>query len=208
MTTRNALLFVVSAPSGAGKTSLVQALVANCEGVTISVSHTTRPARAGECNGVDYYFTEPREFEAMVARQEFIEHAKVFGNWYGTSRTAVDRALAANTDVILEIDWQGARRIRELYPAAVSIFILPPSLAELRKRLESRAGDRSDVIENRMREAGAEITHYAEYEYLVINDVFARALADLHAIVRAARLQTTVRRTGELSAVAELMASP
>lgn len=194
MPARTALLFVVSAPSGAGKTSLVNALVAATDRIKISVSNTTRPMRAGERHGVEYYFTTFAEFEAMVARDEFLEHAKVFGNWYGTARAAVDAALASDTDVVLEIDWQGARRIRELYPA-VLIFILPPSLAELRKRLAGRGGDSAEVIEQRMHEAGAEMAHCGEYDYVIVNDEFSRALEDIQAIVRAARLQTRVQRS-------------
>jgi guanylate kinase len=204
---RDAVLFVISAPSGAGKTSLVRALVADTDAIQISISHTTRPARAGESNGVDYHFTAPSEFAAMVARNEFLEHAKVFDNWYGTSRVMVDRALASNIDVVLEIDWQGARRVRALYPTAVLIFILPPSLAELRRRLESRAGDKPEVIERRMTEAGAEMAHFGEYNYLIINEDFACALDDLRAIVRAARRQTHLQRTDEVPVLLELMAS-
>ncbi|MSR15585.1 MAG: guanylate kinase [Gammaproteobacteria bacterium] len=207
MSGRNALLFVVSAPSGAGKTSLVNALVEQTPFIQGSISHTTRAARSGERDGIDYYFTMPTEFEAMVDRDEFLEHAQVFGNWYGTSRVAIDLALSADIDVILEIDWQGAKRIRELYPDAVSVFILPPSLAELRQRLEVRAGDRADVIERRMAEAGAEMAHFSEYEYLVVNADFACALNDLCAIVRAARLRTRLQRTQEFPVLRELMAS-
>ncbi len=186
-------LFVVSAPSGAGKTSLVNALVGDTEHLVVSVSHTTRPQRPGERDGVDYHFVDLPRFQVMVARGEFLEHAVVFDNHYGTSRASVDAALAAGQDVVFEIDWQGARRIREIYPDAVSIFIMPPSAAKLRQRLEARAGDRPDVIDRRMQAAAAEISHYTEYRYLVVNDQFDRALRDLRAIVHATRLETAMQ---------------
>jgi len=193
-TPRRAQLFVVSAPSGAGKTSLIQALVASVDGLRVSVSHTTRGQRPGEREGVDYFFVDVPTFESMVARDAFLEHARVFGNLYGTSREEVDRALAAGQDLVLEIDWQGARHVRALYPEAVTIFVLPPSVAELRRRLETRGEDRAEVIERRMREATAEMSHYPEYAYVVVNDVFERAKEDLRAIVRANRLRTAVQR--------------
>lgn len=192
MSARRAQLFVVSAPSGAGKTSLIHTLVGGIDGLRVSVSHTTRGMRPGERPGVDYFFVDVPAFEDMVVREEFLEHARVFGNLYGTSRVEVDRALAAGQDLVLEIDWQGARRIRAIYPQVITIFILPPSIAELRKRLEARGEDRAEVIERRMQEAAAEMSHYAEYEYLVVNDDFARAADDLRAIVRASRLRTAV----------------
>ncbi len=204
---RKAQLFVVSAPSGAGKTSLVQALIAATSDITISISHTTRAMRPGERHGVDYTFVDIPTVQRMIEAGEFIEHAQVFGNYYGTSHTAVDAALAANTDVILEIDWQGARRIHALYPTATLIFILPPSLAELRQRLERRGEDSPDTIERRMREANSEMSHYAEYAYLVVNDVFERALDDLRSIVRVARLATAVQVVEDLPAPAGLVAS-
>ncbi|MGD9602761.1 MAG: guanylate kinase [Gammaproteobacteria bacterium] len=199
-TSRRAQLFVVSAPSGAGKTSLIQALVASVDGLRMSVSHTTRGQRPGERQGIDYFFVDVPAFEAMVARDAFLEHARVFGNLYGTSREEVDRALAAGEDLILEIDWQGARHVRALYPEAVTIFVLPPSVAELRRRLETRGEDRAEVIERRMQEAAAEMSHYPEYAFVVVNDVFERALEDLRSIVRASRLRTGVQRfAAELS---------
>lgn len=194
MDNRTGNLFVISAPSGAGKTSLVQALCAKVERMTISVSHTTRGMRPGEHDGADYHFVDLDNFRAMIERQEFLEHAEVFGNLYGTSLTTVRQALARGDDVLFEIDWQGARRIRELDHEAISIFILPPSFAELRRRLEGRGGDKPEVIEQRMRAAAAEMSHYREYQYLVINDDFTRALEDLAAIVRATRLLTERQR--------------
>lgn len=181
-------LFIVSAPSGAGKTSLVRELIESLDGIQVSVSHTTRAKREGEVNGVNYHFTDVAEFEAMIARGEFFEYAKVFDNYYGTSRQAVEVLLAAGQDVILEIDWQGAQQVRRLMPQAKSIFILPPTQEALRQRLTNRGQDSDEVIQKRMREAVSEMTHYVEYDYLVINDDFAHALIDLQAIFRANQL--------------------
>jgi guanylate kinase len=182
-------LFIVSAPSGAGKTSLVRALIDGATEIAVSVSHTTRPQRPGEQDGVNYHFVDAARFEAMIAEDAFLEHAQVFGNRYGTARETVTRELAAGRDVILEIDWQGARQVRRLMPAAVSIFILPPSNAELERRLRGRGTDEEETIRRRMNAAVAEMSHYHEYEFLVVNDDFARAVADLHAIVRSCRLR-------------------
>ncbi|WP_299234043.1 guanylate kinase [uncultured Halomonas sp.] len=187
-------LFVVSAPSGAGKTSLVRELVESLDGIQVSVSHTTRPRREGEVDGVNYHFVEVTEFEAMVERGEFFEYARVFDNYYGTSRPAVQAALAAGQDVILEIDWQGARQVRQQLPEAVSIFILPPSREELERRLSGRGTDEHAVIERRMRDAVSEMSHHDEYDYLVINDDFTTALAELRALVVSHRL--TRQRAG------------
>ena len=183
-------LFIVSAPSGAGKTSLVQALLKGTPGIGVSVSHTTRAIRSGEVHGRDYFFVDQARFAAMIERGEFLESALVFGNYYGTSRGAVSAALAAGQDLVLEIDWQGARHIRELFPTAVSVFIMPPSIEELQRRLERRGEDREETIARRMEAAREEMSHFNEYQYLVVNDDFARAQADLAAIVRAARLAT------------------
>lgn len=180
-------LFIIAAASGTGKTSLVKALVANADRLGVSVSHTTRAPRPGEVNGVNYHFTTREQFLAEVAAGQFLEHAEVFGNLYGTSRTWVEQQLASDHDVILEIDWQGAQIVRELMPQALSIFILPPSLPALAERLNGRGTDSNEVIAHRLSEAIADITHYSEFDYLVINDDFATALADLQAIVRAAR---------------------
>ena len=180
-------LFIIAAASGTGKTSLVKALVADANRLGVSVSHTTRPARPGEVDGVNYHFTSREQFLAEVAAGQFLEHAEVFGNLYGTSRTWVEQQLANDHDVILEIDWQGAQIVRELMPQALSIFILPPSLPALAERLNGRGTDSNEVIAHRLSEAIADITHYSEFDYLVINDDFATALADLQAIVRAAR---------------------
>ncbi len=180
-------LFIIAAASGTGKTSLVKALVADANRLGVSVSHTTRAARPGEVDGVNYHFTSREQFLAEVAAGLFLEHAEVFGNLYGTSRTWVEQQLASDHDVILEIDWQGAQIVRELMPQALSIFILPPSLPALAERLNGRGTDSNEVIAHRLSEAIADITHYSEFDYLVINDDFATALADLQAIVRAAR---------------------
>lgn len=180
-------LFIIAAASGTGKTSLVKALVADADRLGVSVSHTTRHARPGEVDGVNYHFTTREQFLAEVAAGQFLEHAEVFGNLYGTSRTWVEQQLASDHDVILEIDWQGAQIVRKLMPQALSIFILPPSLKALAERLNGRGTDSNEVIAHRLSEAIADITHYSEFDYLVINDDFATALADLQAIVRAAR---------------------
>lgn len=183
-------LFIVSAPSGAGKTSLVAALLKSTPGIGVSVSHTTRAMRPGEVDGVNYYFVDVASFTAMEARGDFLESAVVFGNRYGTSRRAVTETLAAGRDLVLEIDWQGARRIRDLFPAAVSVFIMPPSVEELQHRLERRNEDGPEIIARRMQAAREEMAHYKEYQYLVVNDDFERARGDLEAIVRVARLST------------------
>ncbi|ATJ84721.1 guanylate kinase [Halomonas beimenensis] len=181
-------LFIVSAPSGAGKTSLVRELIESLDGIQVSVSHTTRPRREGEVDGVNYHFVDVAAFEEMIARGDFFEHARVFDNYYGTSRRAVEDLLAAGQDVILEIDWQGARQVREQLPEAVSIFILPPSRQELERRLSGRGTDEHAVIASRMREAVAEMSHHDEYDYLVINDDFTTALRELQSLVIARRL--------------------
>lgn len=181
-------LFVVSAASGTGKTSLVKALLDVKDGIGVSVSHTTRPMRPGEEDGVNYHFTSRDDFQRMIEAGDFLEYAEVFGNLYGTSRPWVDAQLKSDLDVILEIDWQGAQQVRRLMPDAVSLFILPPSLTVLEQRLRGRGTDAEEVIAHRLREAQGDISHYAEFDYLVINDDFNAALADLKAIVRAARL--------------------
>jgi guanylate kinase len=183
-------LYILSAPSGAGKSSLLHALLdAVGASVAVSVSHTTRKPRPGEINGKDYHFVDVATFQAMVGEGAFLEHARVFDNYYGTSRPAVEQQLAAGQDVILEIDWQGARLVRELMPESIGIFILPPTREALRERLQGRGQDDAAVIERRMRDAISEMSHYAEYEYLVVNDVFERALVDLVAILRSHRLR-------------------
>lgn len=183
------ILYTVSAPSGAGKTSLVKSLLEQCPALRVSVSHTTRPQRPGEIDKTNYHFIDRPSFEAMMDRGEFLEQAEVFGNLYGTSQKWVEQTLADGTDVILEIDWQGAQQIRRLMPDSIGIFILPPSLEALLLRLNGRGQDDSAVIEKRMAQAREEIAHYTEADYLVVNDTFDQALADLAAIVRAEPLQ-------------------
>ena len=201
-------LFVVSAPSGAGKTSLVRELIESLDGIRVSVSHTTRAQRRGEVDGVNYHFVEIAEFEAMIARGEFFEHAQVFDNFYGTSRPAVEALLKAGQDVILEIDWQGARQVREQLPDAVSIFILPPSRDELERRLASRGTDAHATIARRMRDAVNEISHYDEYDYLVINDDFTTALRELQALVVSRRLSLVRMQQAHSPLLAALLSQP
>lgn len=180
-------LYIISAPSGAGKTSLVKALVSQIDNLVISVSHTTRPARCNEENGVNYHFVTDERFQDLLNKGIFLEHAKVFGHYYGTSREWVQNTLMQQ-DVILEIDWQGAQQIKNLFKDSISIFILPPSMQILRKRLNDRAQDSGNVIEKRMQQARAEISHYKEFDYLIINDDFDKAVANLAAIITAQRL--------------------
>lgn len=187
-------LFVISAPSGAGKTSLVSEMLRQDAQLRVSISHTTRPMREGEQDGVNYHFVSRNEFEAMIARGDFLEHADVFGNYYGTSQVWVREALAKGQDVILEIDWQGAEQVRRLIPECVSIFIVPPSAEVLRQRLVGRGTDAPDVVERRLSEAEEECRHAVAFDYLVVNDDFAVALADLLAIARARRLAMPVQQ--------------
>ncbi|MBF8223220.1 guanylate kinase [Halomonas sp. 328] len=198
-------LFIVSAPSGAGKTSLVRALLERLDGIEVSVSHTTRPKRPGEENGVNYHFVEVPAFEAMIARGDFVEHARVFDNYYGTSRPAVQARLAAGQDVILEIDWQGARQVREQFPEALSVFILPPSRTALEERLTGRGTDDAAVIARRMRDAISEMSHYDEYDHVIINDDFAVALDELCALVLAGRTRLARVRDGQAALIEALL---
>lgn len=187
------ILFIVSAPSGAGKTSLVRALLEREPTLGCSVSATTRAPRAGEHDGVHYHFMTVAAFRAEVAAGGFLEHAEVFGNLYGTRAADVRHGLVPGHGLILEIDWQGARQVRTHFPAAVGIFILPPSAAELSRRLRGRGTDSEEVIARRLAEARAECTHWGEYDYCIVNDHFETALADLTAVVRAERLRATRR---------------
>ena len=187
---RTGTLFTVSAPSGAGKTSLVNALLDRCQGLQVSVSHTTRPMRPGENEGVNYHFVAEEVFLAMLEKAEFLEHANVFGNLYGTSQVWVEKQLDQGIDVILEIDWQGAQQVKRLMPDSESIFILPPSRATLEQRLTSRGQDDPGIIQRRMSEAVEEMSHYVESDYLLVNNDFDLALAEMHAIVISQRLRT------------------
>ena len=187
-------LYVISAPSGAGKTSLVGEMLRKDAGLGVSISHTTRPMREGEQDGVNYHFVSRDEFEAMIARGDFLEHADVFGNYYGTSQVWVRETLTTGQDVILEIDWQGAEQVRRLIPECVGIFIVPPSAAVLRERLVGRGTDAPEVIERRLTEAAEECRHAVEFDYLVVNDDFDQALAELLSIVRSQRLRMDAQK--------------
>lgn len=197
-------LFIVTAPSGAGKTSLVKALIEREERLRVSVSHTTRAKRPGEEDGVNYHFVDEATFIEMLGGGDFFESAQVYDNHYGTSQLWVNEQLEAGHDVILEIDWQGAVQVRYLDPNACSIFILPPSLETLKTRLQNRAQDDSETIEKRMREAVAEISHVAEADFVVINDDFDTALKDLCAILRSRRLTMKYQETNQSALLTSL----
>ena len=185
------LLFVITAPSGAGKTSLIDALLQQERRLRLSISYTTRAPRPGETNGREYHFVDGATFDAMVAADEFLESAEVHGNRYGTSRNVVRDLLAAGDDLVLEIDWQGARQVRRAHPGCIGIFILPPSLAELERRLRARAKDSEVAIGRRLANARAELDHAAEFEYVIINKDFDEARQDLAGIIRAERARST-----------------
>ena len=201
-----ATLFIVTAPSGAGKTSLVKALVESTDALCVSISHTTRAPREAEVDGVNYNFVSQEQFFAMREAQEFFESAEVYGNFYGTSKTWVNEQLEAGTDVILEIDWQGARQVREQHPEACSIFILPPSLSALTERLTGRGQDDADTIARRMQQAVDEISHVEEADYIVVNDNFDKALSELRGLVLAQRLLADVQLDRLTPMLAELLA--
>ena len=177
-------LFIIAAPSGCGKTSLVKALLGSSSKLSVSVSHTTRKPRKGEINGENYHFVSKERFGEMISNNDFVEHAEVFGNMYGTARSNIKEKLDANIDIILEIDWQGARQVRENMPNSISIFILPPSKNVLLQRLIDRGQDDDETISKRMENSESEMSHYDEFEYLVINDQFDSALNDLKAIIQ------------------------
>ena len=184
------LLYVVTAPSGAGKSSLIKALLAQDPALVLSVSTTTRPPRPGEKDGREYHFVDPARFQAMLERGEFLESAEVHGHRYGTSQKVIDEVRSAGKDLLLEIDWQGAEQVRRLHPDCIGIFILPPSLAELERRLRKRAQDADEVIRRRLKNAAEEMSHAVEFKYAIINNHFDDALRDLGAVVRAERLAT------------------
>lgn len=182
-------LYIVTAPSGAGKTTLVRLLFANDPGIRVSISHCTRAPRAGEREGCEYHFIGVQDFLGKVGNGDFLEWAQVHGNYYGTARSGIEAALSAGQDVLLEIDWQGAQQVRSVFPAAIGVFILPPSLDELERRLRARATDSAATIARRVAAAREEMRHVAEFDYVIINDDLQRALQDLLAVVRAVRLR-------------------
>ena len=194
------VLYVVAAPSGAGKTSLVKALLQRDTAIRLSVSYTTRAPRPGETNGVDYHFVSVENFLQMAARGEFLESAEVYGNYYGTSQAWIAAEIATGRDILLEIDWQGAAQVKQHFPEAVTLFILPPSIEALRERLTGRGQDGLEVIEKRMAAARDDISHAGEFEYIIVNDDFDQALLDFMAVVRASRLVVLrqVRRLASL----------
>ena len=187
-------LYVVAAPSGAGKTTLVRLLLEQQPDVHLSISYTTRAPRPGEQNGREYHFVEASQFQGMIERHEFLEWAEVHGNFYGTSKKWIADQLTAGSDVLLEIDWQGAQQVRELFPQAIGIFILPPAMEELTRRLTGRGTDSAEVIARRLAAAQAEMRHVGEFDYVIINDQLAQALDDLRAVVRASRLSLGAQR--------------
>ncbi|MGH8152911.1 MAG: guanylate kinase [Rhodanobacteraceae bacterium] len=200
-------LFIVAAPSGAGKSSLVNALLEREPGIALSISHTTRAPRPGDVDGVQYHFLDRMAFEKMAAHGDFLERANVFGNCYGTSRGAVEPTLRAGRDVLLEIDWQGARQVRTAMPDCVSIFILPPSRAELERRLRARATDSEATIEKRLAASREEIAHAHEFDCIIVNDAFEDAVAQMRDIVRAARVGTLLPAGRHEALIAQLLAS-
>jgi guanylate kinase len=199
------VLYIVAAPSGAGKSSLVNALLEREPGIALSISHTTRPPRPNDHDGEHYHFINRGVFERMVADGAFLEHAEVFGNLYGTSRAAVEPLLAQGRDVLLEIDWQGARQVRAAMPGCVSVFILPPSRAELERRLRNRASDDAQTIARRLAESREEVAHAGDFDFLVVNDQFADALGDLRAIVSCQRLRREVQRVRHAALISDLL---
>ncbi len=199
-------LYIVAAPSGAGKTSLLKSLLERVPGVEVSVSYTTRPRRPGEREGINYHFVDPQTFQKMITQGRFLEHAEVFGNHYGTAKANILERLQQGIDVILEIDWQGARQIRRTLPEAVGIFIVPPSRETLEQRLRARGQDSRETIERRMCEAVAEMIHYNEFDYLVVNDEFEQALDGLRAIILARRLRVEVQQEKLRGLLARLVA--
>lgn len=183
-------LFIIAAPSGAGKTSLVNALLERCDNCLVSISYTTRKSRPGEVDGVNYFFVDDAHFQHKIDTNQFLEYANVFGNFYGTSRTWVLKQLDLGHDVILEIDWQGAAKVRSLFPSAIGIFIMPPSINTLASRLKNRNTDDETTIALRMQQAKSEMQHYVDFDYLVINDDFETAVTQLLTVIQAKRLRT------------------
>jgi len=199
------MLYVISAPSGAGKTSLVKALLEDVDSIEVSVSYTTRKQRHGEREGIDYHYISKQQFEQMIAQNDFIEHAKVFGNYYGTGKQKIKEKLAAGIDIVLEIDWQGAQQVKELFEECSMVFILPPSKAELLSRLNERGQDSDEIITGRMDEAIEQMSHYNEFTYLIVNDQFAHALGELKALVFAMRLRQNSQCRRHKDLITELL---
>jgi len=201
-------LFIVSAPSGAGKTSLLRdVLEASGNELALSISHTTRSPRPGEVDGRHYHFVDEERFREMIDAGAFLEHARVFDYFYGTSQAGVEAQLDAGQDVILEIDWQGAAQVRKVLPESIGIFILPPSRAALEERLRSRGQDDEEIIARRMQDAVSEMSHYGEYDYLIINDVFAAARDELAAIIQCRQLRLPVQQQRHAALLGDLLAS-
>jgi guanylate kinase len=198
-------LYVMAAPSGGGKTSLIAALMERDEKICLSVSYTTRSPRPGEIDGIHYHFVDQPEFESLIKKDAFLEHAHVFDDYYGTGREAVVRQLTKGLDVMLDIDWQGAQQVRDKFPACCSIYLLPPSIEELNNRLSGRGQDSPASIERRMRQAQSQMSHWADFDYLVINDDFDAALDDVHSIIRHRRPKRRDQKKRFTSLLAELM---
>ncbi len=202
-----ATLFVFAAPSGGGKTSLVKAIVNELSDIEVSISHTTRPKREGETEGRHYHFVDDSQFKHMLDTHQFIESAEVFGSQYGTSRRQIEEKLSKGTDVLLDIDWQGARQLKALFNNVVSIFIIPPSVAALKERLHKRAQDDDNVIAYRMEKARSEISHYQEFDYLIVNDDFDKAFLELKQIIFAERLKNPIQSIKHQSLLSNLLMS-
>jgi guanylate kinase len=201
-------LFIISAPSGTGKTSLLRDVLDSLvDELVLSISHTTRSPRPGEVDGRDYHFVDEDRFREMIDAGAFLEHARVFDNFYGTSQAGVEAQLAAGQDVILEIDWQGAAQVRKVIPGSVGIFILPPSRASLEERLRSRGQDDDETIARRMRDAVSEMSHYGEYDYLIINDVFAAARDELASIIQCRQLRLQIQQQRHVALLKDLLVS-
>jgi len=200
-------LYIYAAPSGAGKSSLVSALIEATSAIEVCVSHTTRSPRPGEVDGVQYHFVSVEAFESMVAENAFLEHAQVFDNFYGTAKSSIEQRLQQGIDIILEIDWQGARQVRKQFPQSVSVFILPPNRPALEERLKARGQDSDEVIARRMRDAQSEMSHYDEFDYLVINDDFNHARDELAAIVLSNRLRLPAQAYFHQTVIKQLLAN-
>ncbi|VAX01666.1 Guanylate kinase [hydrothermal vent metagenome] len=199
-------LFVIAAPSGAGKTSLIAALLQKVDSIQLSVSHTTRSPREGEVDGEHYHFSQQADFQKMIQNESFLEYAQVFDNYYGTSRQALEQQLATGKDVILEIDWQGARQVKKLMSDCVGIFILPPSKQALHERLTGRGQDNEQIISRRMAGAVSEMSHYGEFDYLIINDNFEQALQELEVVITAQNYRMALQKLNLGNKLTELVA--